>query len=185
MDEQRPTGKSVDPFITERQDYASLEQPAAPPDQNDAAPTPLDAEEKNLRLFWRELGREAVQRAIQRVDSGGRFLIALDAVLGGLLINALVMGGADGRYADPAARPGAGEVMLYLLPVLFLVLSLMFAGGIFFLDKPDIDLRSARGVREGYMETVKNKMFFLRTSLIMLTLAIVAAAAALWVFLLK
>ncbi|RPJ01167.1 MAG: hypothetical protein EHM39_03695, partial [Chloroflexi bacterium] len=127
----------------------------------------VEGDERSIRVFWREYGRETVRGALKKIDANGRHMILVDVVLVGLYANILAFSNLG------AVGLGSGEALIYLLPLLFLVFSLLFAGGIFLLDKPDIELRSSRVVRAAYMDAVKNKLLFLRTALLLLALAVV------------
>lgn len=144
-------------------------------DTRPAPKTSLDEDES--RAFWREYGRDLVRGSVQNIDAVGRQVILVDGLLVGLYAGAVAFGNLR---TGPLS---AGQILLYLLPVIFLLFSLMFAGGMFFMEKVPLDLRAGRAAKLLYTETVRNKLVFLRTSMLLLALAVVAVIGALWVYL--
>ena len=153
---------------------AAAEVPAA--EEPAAKPAPTHDEEE-IRAFWAEYGRDLVRGSVRNIDGIGRLMIVVNGVLVGLYTLAIAFGDLRGQPLNSL------QIFLYLLPVIFLLLSLLFAGGMFFLERIPMGLRTSRAARNLYIESVKNKMVFLRTSMLLLALAVVAVIGALWVYL--
>jgi hypothetical protein len=148
-----------------------------PPPPVTPAPPITEADEDAVREFWKDIGRMMLRENVKKLDGLGRLVVGVAGLLVGLYAVALAM---VGLRPDP---PQDGEQLLYLLPLIFLLFTLLFAGGIFFVEKNDLTPRSWRGTRDAYMETARNKALFVRTALLMLALSVVAIIMAIWVYL--
>lgn len=135
-----------------------------------------DPFEKELREFWKETGRQMVRNSIAAIDEVGKQIITVDGVLIGLYFNAIAFG--DLRKTP---LPGV-TVLIYLLPVIFMFLSLLAALLIFYPDRFKVDLRSSEAIKVLHKGTVSSKLLLLRAASVSLLIAVLLIGLALMTY---
>ena len=136
-----------------------------------------DPNEKELRALWREVGKDMVKGSVKTLDEVGKQLIAVDGVLVGLYFNAIA-------FSDlHAAALQGGQVWVYMLPVVFLLLSLFAALMLFYPDRYSVDVRSISAIKLVHGRAAAGKLLLVRLSAWMLLLGILFIGLALYIYL--
>src|SRR3990170_3015296 len=103
-----------------------------PPPEDDLAP---------LRAFWLEMGQQLVKESSKTLDETARQIIGVAGILEGLYFHAITYSGLRGQ-----PLPG-GTLLIYLLPILFFLISLGVALIIFLPARYKMEMRSWEAAR--------------------------------------
>lgn len=145
-----------------------MSQALTPPPEDD-----LDA----LRAFWLEAGKTLVKDSLKTLDETARQVIAVAGVLEGLYFHAIV-------YTDLRGQiPTTGQFIIYILPIVLLLISLVAALGVFFPERSEMELRSWEAARLIYKRTLREKLVMVRIASISLILGVLALLGAMLLYL--
>jgi hypothetical protein len=139
-------------------------------------PEPPDELTAETRAFWREVGRSMVRDSLGTIDGTARQVIAVAGVLEGLYFHAIA-------YSDLRGQVSGGQWVVYLLPVLLLLLSLVAALLVFLPDRYRVNIHAAQASRLVYERVVGSKLRMLRVASLFLVLGVAAIVWAVGVYL--
>jgi hypothetical protein len=140
-------------------------------------PEPPDPNLDEARAFWRETGRELVKQSIKTIDETARQIIAVAGILVGLYFHAI-------SFSEIRSELSGGRVWIYILPLIFLVLSLMVAFIVFFPEHYRLNILSSTGSKAAYEDIVKNKLLFMRIAAVLLVFGVAGVGVSMVTYLL-
>ncbi len=145
--------------------------------ENLIQPLEEDPYQQQEMSFWQEVGKNLVRGSVDTLDKTARQIIIVAGVLEGLYFHAITF--SKLRKLTMVS----GSVWVYLLPILLLLISLIFALGVFVPDRYRLNLRSSEASKLIYKRIVTNKYRFLMVASLFLILGIVAIFLAIYSYL--
>lgn len=128
--------------------------------------------------FWRETGRQMVQRSIGAADDAAKQIVGVAGILEGLYFHAIAYSTLSGKLPD------ATTMWIYLAPVLSLLLSLASALAVFFPGYYDLNINSWEACRTVHNWVAGRKLRLARIAAVFLVLGVAALFVAVWKYLL-
>ena len=128
------------------------------------------------RSFWRKTGRKLVRKSIDAVENTSRQILTVAGILEGLYFHAI-------SFSDLRARLNTGLMVLYILPLVLLLLSLVAAFGVFFPERYRINILSSEGSKAAYEEILRSKLLAMRIAAVFLLLGVAALVVAMILYL--
>ena len=139
-------------------------------------PPEQDPSIAETRLFWREMGKDFLQKSVETIDGTAKQIIVVVGILEGLYFHAIA-------YSDIRGQLNNGEVWIYLAPILILLVSLISALLVFFPDRYRLDPRSASAAEIIYKRVVRAKYWALFSASVFLILGVAGMFLAVYTFL--
>ena len=145
-------------------------------------PQPPDELTAETRAFWRDLGRALVKDSIKSSDELAKQLIAVAGILEGLYFHAI----AFGDLRDAAKYPPSALVVqwwVYLLPIGFLLFSLVFALAVFFPSAYNLNVQSFEAAKIVFERIARRKLWLVRLASFFLIAGVGAVMYAAYLYL--
>ncbi len=126
---------------------------------DEAVITPPEPDQRlaESRSFWREMGKTLVRESIPTIDGTARQLIVVTGIIEGLYFHAIA-------FSDLRGQVAGGTLLVYLLPVVLLLMSLIAALTVFIPDRYRLNFSSSDACKLVYERVVKSKLLALRGS---------------------
>ena len=121
-------------------------------------PEAPDPAVKEMRGFWRGIGKTMVRESIGTIDSAARQVIGVAGILEGLYFHAIAYSDLRGQVT------GGWTLWIYVAPIALLLCSLVAALLVFVPDRYRVNLQSSQASRLIYERTLASKLLALRVS---------------------
>ena len=145
--------------------------------ENLIQPLEEDPYQQQEMAFWHEVGKDLVRGSVATLDKTARQIIIVAGILEGLYFHAITFSNLRKLTMD------CGSMWVYLLPILLLLISLIFALGVFIPDRYRLNLRASEASKLIYKRIVTKKYRFLMVASLFLILGIVAIFLAIYSYL--
>lgn len=127
--------------------------------------------------YWRNVANDAAVQAVARVEDAAKQIVALTGTLQGLYLAIIAFSSLQQRVTSVTA-------LLFLLPVLFWLLSMLCATRVFVprvrnTDLGDISPGAWQRLRDAYATVVDDKLAWLQRAHLLLVVSFVAVLALL------
>ena len=134
---------------------------------------PVIAAEPNP--FWKQNAEKLVGESISSVEDSAKQFVTITGLLEGIYFHAVAF--SDVRYAE------GSSLLIYVSPVVFWLLSLIFAVMVLVRKKYGLNINSSRDSKEKFEEILEGKYKFLRISSLFLILSFLALTIAIFHYL--
>jgi hypothetical protein len=140
-------------------------------------PEPPEPLTEETCAFWREVGRELIKGSLSTIDETAKQVIGVAGILEGLYFHAIAFGDLMGKVK------GNFVLFIYLLPILWLLLSLAAGLLVFYPHRYLINIHSSEGSRKAYHDMLHSKLLMLRLASLCLFLGVASFLPAIYLYL--
>jgi len=117
------------------------------------------------RAFWREIGKSMIRESIGTIDEAAKQMIGVISLLEGLYFHAIT-------FSDLRGKINNDLLIVYLLPIVLLLVSLIAALIVFAPDRYRLNFTSAEAGKIVYERIIRIKQLAFHTAAIFLVLGI-------------
>lgn len=139
-------------------------------------PVEIDSTDEDLKEFWREAGKEIVKNSIDTLEGVAKQILAVAGILEGLYFHAIT-------FTDLRGNVNGLPLMIYLLPVLLLLITIIASLSVFLPETYRINIANWRVCKSTFEEISKSKLEAVRFASVFLGLAVLSLIVAVWVYL--
>ena len=129
---------------------------------------PLVIPEPNT--FWKQNAEKLVGESISSVEDTARQFVTITGLLEGIYFHAIAF--SDVKYAE------GSSLLIYVAPLIFWLLSLIFAVMVLFREKYDLNINSSRDSKEKFEKILERKYNFIKVSGVFLIISFIALTGA-------